>query len=129
MKTIDNRKTGFTLVEIMFVVAIIGLLAAIGVPSILNAMAKAQEKTRTAHITSIEKAKSMLILPALVYAHGQSLESGDKFGEGNYTEENLMACIQNVDDLDDLTVGKYRLIPGDIGTKATYSETAPSESP
>ena len=33
---------GFTLVEIMIVVAIIGLLAAIGIPSLLNARSKSQ---------------------------------------------------------------------------------------
>ena len=33
---------GFTLVEIMIVVAIIGLLAAIGIPSVLNARSKSQ---------------------------------------------------------------------------------------
>jgi prepilin-type N-terminal cleavage/methylation domain-containing protein len=33
---------GFTLVEIMIVVAIIGLLAAIGIPSVLNARTKSQ---------------------------------------------------------------------------------------
>jgi prepilin-type N-terminal cleavage/methylation domain-containing protein len=42
MKNITSHKRGFTLVEIMIVVAIIGLLASIAVPNI----AQAREKTR-----------------------------------------------------------------------------------
>lgn len=37
-----NNKSGFTLVEIMIVVAIIGLLAAIAIPSFLNARTRSQ---------------------------------------------------------------------------------------
>lgn len=121
-----KKKSGFTLVEIMFVVAIIGLLASIGIPAILNAMKSAKERIRTTNIASVEKAKSMLTLPALVYEHGQSLTEGAVFGEGDYTEEALVACMQNVDRLEDLAVDGQYLIPGDIGTKASYTTTRPA---
>lgn len=121
-----KKKSGFTLVEVMFVVAIIGLLASMGIPAVLHAMESGKEKTRESHVSSIEKAKSMLTLPALVYDYGQSLSTGAIFGEGDYTEESLMACIQNVDELEDLEVDGHYLIPGDIGTKAYYTKTRPA---
>lgn len=50
-----NRK-GFTLVEIMIVVAIIGLLAAIAIPNFVKARAKAQTEACIANLKQIEGA-------------------------------------------------------------------------
>ncbi len=50
-----NRK-GFTLVEIMIVVAIIGLLAAIAIPNFVKARQKAQESACIANLRQIEGA-------------------------------------------------------------------------
>jgi prepilin-type N-terminal cleavage/methylation domain-containing protein len=43
MKTKTSRKSGFTLVEIMIVVAIIGLLAAIAIPNFVRARTQSQK--------------------------------------------------------------------------------------
>ena len=126
MKRVLKNSSGFTLVEIMFAVAIIGLLASIGIPAILGAMKHASEKACIAHIAAIEKAKGMLTLPELVYASGRGLTSGAVFGEDEYTEQNLLACMRNVNDLEDLMVGDSYLIPGDIGTKPHYSTDRPA---
>jgi type II secretion system protein G len=56
MKTQMVRKAGFTLVEIMIVVAIIGLLAAIAIPNFVKARDKAQQNACVANLKQIDSA-------------------------------------------------------------------------
>ena len=51
-----NHKDGFTLVEIMIVVLIIALLAAIGIPNLLRARVEAHDATAQAALKSISTA-------------------------------------------------------------------------
>ena len=110
-----KSKKGFTLVEVMIVVAIIGLLAAIGIPSIMNAMSKAQEKAKSRNIASVEKAKAMLQLPTGIHANGMGLAVGV-----TPVESDVVGCMQGVDDYDDLTVNGTTITVGNIGTTASY---------
>ncbi len=57
-----RRKTGFTLLEIMIVVAIIGLLAAIAIPNFTRARAEAQAKVCINNLTKIDGAASLFAL-------------------------------------------------------------------
>ena len=52
-----NRKSGFTLVEIMIVVAIIGLLAAIAIPNFVKARTTAQKNACINNLRQIDGAK------------------------------------------------------------------------
>jgi type IV pilus assembly protein PilA len=60
-----RRKRGFTLVEIMIVVAIIALLAAIAIPNLLSARKTANEAAAKASVRSLSTA-------AETYASGHS---------------------------------------------------------
>src|ERR1035437_7112670 len=58
MKTLRTKK-GFTLIELMIVVAIIGILAAIAIPQFANLVSKSQEGRTKANLGTIRSALSI----------------------------------------------------------------------
>ncbi len=62
MKSTNPRKAGFTLVEIMIVVAIIGLLASIAIPNFVRARSRAQTDGCLNNLRQIDAAKQQWAL-------------------------------------------------------------------
>ena len=65
-----NKKSGFTLVEIMIVVAIIGLLAAIAIPSFMKSRTTSQQNACINNLRQLESAKEQ-------WAMAQNKKDGD----------------------------------------------------
>jgi prepilin-type N-terminal cleavage/methylation domain-containing protein len=62
MKVQKSKKNGFTLVEIMIVVAIIGLLAAIAIPNFVKARTTSQQNACINNLRQIDGAKQQWAL-------------------------------------------------------------------
>jgi len=83
MKINTLRKSGFTLVEIMIVVAIIGLLAAIAIPNFVRARSASQTNACIANLKQIEGAKANFALESRAAA-GAAVADTDLYGATKY---------------------------------------------
>jgi prepilin-type N-terminal cleavage/methylation domain-containing protein len=109
MKTM---KQGFTLVEIMIVVAIIGLLAAIAIPSFMKARTQSQQNACINNLRQIEGAKEQW-----------ALEKRKAQGVTAVTAE-VMEYIKNPSSSTNCPSGGT-VTYGVIGTNCTCSVTTP----
>jgi prepilin-type N-terminal cleavage/methylation domain-containing protein len=83
MQIQTNRKSGFTLVEIMIVVAIIGLLAAIAIPNFVKARTASQTSACIANLKQIQGAKATWALE-MKKTSADSPGDADLFGSDKY---------------------------------------------
>src|SRR5436190_13263367 len=83
MKITSIRRAGFTLVEIMIVVAIIGLLAAIAIPNFVKARSASQRSACIANMKQIFGAKATWALENKKN-NGDTPPDGELFGADKY---------------------------------------------
>ncbi len=103
------KNKGFTLVEVLVVVAILGLLAAVGVPAFLNARQGADDHIKEINISTVNAAKEQWAI-----INNQSPGS-------SVTWENIEDYVGGgIDELCDLDVGDDSLTIENIGTSANY---------
>ena len=87
-----RTKEGFTLIEILVVVAIIGMLGAVAVPAYINYLADARIETTRALIKSVEDAlvtyntKNSGKYPDSLEALTQETEDADAILQGDYVD-------------------------------------------
>ena len=108
MKINTLRKAGFTLVEIMIVVAIIALLAAIAIPNFVKARTASQRSACIANLKQIDGAKATWALEQKKVNSDVPVD-GDLFGSTLYIREKP-GCPAN---------GTYALLG--VDTKPTCS--------
>jgi len=102
-------KNAFTLVEILIVVSIIALLAAIGIPSFIGSREGAKEQMKLVNIATVNAAKDQWSI-----LYNKSVGETVVFSD---IEDFLGGGI---DDESDLKVGDDSITINPIGTPATY---------
>ena len=105
MQIKTNKTAGFTLVEIMIVVAIIGLLAAIAIPNFVKARENAQLNSILNNLRIIEGAKDQWALESKKGTGDTASWLSDTTGIGGYLKGATVKTVVGETYLAPLTVG------------------------
>jgi prepilin-type N-terminal cleavage/methylation domain-containing protein len=104
-----KNKRAYTLVEILVVVGIIGLIAAIGVPMTMNAIKNSENRAKEINVAGVEAAKEQWALE-FNQTNGATVQWSNI---SNYMGSGITSITN-------LQVGGCSINLGKIGTKASY---------
>lgn len=120
-----NNKKGFTLIELIVVVAILGILAAIAVPRLMSSRDKANWSAHAGNIRTIESAITMYQAEggdiATLAVSNAGVESGGTGNEhGNFVENYLNSWPTQP--------GTYTVVAGKVVATPDVTATEASEN-
>lgn len=108
MKINTSRKAGFTLVEIMIVVAIIGLLAAIAIPNFVKARNTSQKNACINNLRQIDSAVQQW-----------ALENGKKDSDGTSAAASAIAAYIKGSNMPTCPAGGTEALPPTVAESPT----------